>query len=177
MLTRTFQNIRRIREILQVLFKYGFEGVISETALKSLVSERRRALWTRQERPVMEYSRWERIRMVAEELGPTYVKFAQVLSNRADLLPDELITEFEKLQSHVPPFPTAEARRIIEAELGKPIAQVFEYFEDIPIGSASIGQVHLARLTDGAEVVVKVQRPNVERLIHTDLEILKFLTE
>lgn len=177
MLTKTFQNIRRIREILRVLFKYGFEEVISETALKSLVSERRRALWIRQERPVMEYSRWERIRMVAEELGPTYVKFAQVLSNRADLLPDELITEFEKLQSHVPPFPTDDARRIIEEELGSAIPNLFAYFEDVPIGSASIGQVHLARLTNGAEVVVKVQRPNVARLIQTDLEILKFLTE
>lgn len=175
MINRTIKNIRRTREILGILLKYGFEEVISETALRNLVSEKRRARWSREDRSVLEFSRWERIRMAVEELGPTFIKFAQVLSNRPDLLPNELIVEFEKLQSSVPPFEIEIAKNIIETELGKPILEVFQTFQDQPIGSASIGQVHKARLQDGTAVVVKVQRPNVQRQIETDLEILKFI--
>lgn len=171
----TLRNLRRTREILSIIWKYGFEELIFETPLRNLVSERRRSRWTREDRPVMEFSRWERIRMAAEELGPTFIKFAQVLSNRGDLLPDDLISEFEKLQSHVPPFDTAVAKQIIEREFGKPLSDLFTEFVDKPIGSASIGQVHLARLHDGQNVVIKVQRPKVRRQIETDLEILKFL--
>lgn len=177
LLDQTFRNLRRTREIIRVFFKYGFESLISETTLRRFVSERRQLAWRRQERPVLEFTRWERIRMMAEELGPTFIKFAQVLSNRGDLLPDALITEFEKLQSTVPPFSSERARQIIERELGKNLDELFESFEDVPIGSASIGQVHLARLRDGTDVVVKVQRPNVHRQIETDLEILKFLAD
>ena len=101
--------------------------------------------------------------MAAEEMGPTFVKLAQVLSNRPDIIPDGLILEFEKLQSNVPPFPTKKAIEIIEEETGKKISEMFSYFEEKVIGSASIGQVHRARLITGEEVVVKVQRPAVSR--------------
>ncbi len=111
--------------------------------------------------------------MAAEELGPTFVKLCQVMSNRPDLLPEELIFEFQKLQSDVPPFPTKKAIEVIESESGKKIKEIFSYFEEKVIGSASIGQVHRARLATGEEVVVKVQRPGVRKQIESDLQIIK----
>lgn len=85
---QTFRNLGRTREIIQVLIKYGFEDVITNSTLRNFVPESGRVTWVRQERPVFEYTRWERIRMVVEELGPTFVKLAQILSNRPDLLPE-----------------------------------------------------------------------------------------
>lgn len=166
-----------MREITRILWNYGFEDVVTETSLQSFVSEKRRLTWIRSDKPVFEYTRWERIRMATEELGPTFVKFAQVLSNRPDILPEDLVGEFEKLQSNVPPFPSNEAKAIIERELGKPLDQIFEFFSDIPIGSASIGQVHTARLRTGEEVVVKVQRPNVKKQVAIDLQLMRDLVQ
>lgn len=170
---RTIQNIRRMRELVGVLFKYGFEDVVTHTQLRRFVSRKRRIKWTRRGKPVFEYSRFERIRMAAEELGPTFVKLCQVLSNRPDIIPDGLIAEFEKLQSNVPPFPTKKAIATIEKETGKNISEIFSFFEETPLGSASIGQVHRARLVSGEEVVVKIQRPGVRKQIESDLQIIK----
>ncbi len=170
---QTIKNLKRTREIIGVLVKYGFEDVVSNTALQKLVPKRSQVKWLREERPVFEYSRWERIRLVCEELGPSFIKFAQVLSNRPDILPDPLITEFQKLQSDVPPFEFTKVVEIVEAEMGKHLNEVFDYFREIPIGSASIGQVHLAKLKNGDEVVVKVQRPNVKKIVETDLAIMR----
>ncbi len=174
-ITRTIKNIRRIRAVIGVLFKYGFEDLVTHSRLRGLVSQKRRLTWQRRGRPVFEYSRWERVRMAAEELGPTFVKLCQVLSNRPDILPEELINELQKLQSNVPPFPTEEAIAVIEHETGKKIEELFSYFENDVIGSASIGQVHRARLITGEEVVVKVQRPGVREQIQSDLQIIKDL--
>ena len=170
----TISNLARIRQVAEVLLRYGFEDVVTNTPLQRLVSQRRRVRWQQGgERAVFETTRWERIRLIIEELGPTFIKLAQALSNRADLLPQALIDEFEKLQSNVPPFPVAEARALIEAELGRPLMDVFSEFDDVPIGSASIGQVHRARLlVGGDEVVVKVQRPGVRDKVQSDLRLL-----
>ncbi|RZK20458.1 MAG: AarF/ABC1/UbiB kinase family protein [Hymenobacter sp.] len=169
----TLSNLTRIRQVAEVLLRYGFEDVVTNTPLRRLVSQKRRLRWLEQdERPVFETTRWERIRLIIEELGPTFIKLAQALSNRADLLPEALIDEFEKLQSNVPPFPVEEARQLIEHELGCPLAEVFTEFDDVPIGSASIGQVHRARLLSGEEVVVKVQRPGVRDKVEGDLRLL-----
>ncbi|MEM0998671.1 MAG: AarF/ABC1/UbiB kinase family protein [Bacteroidota bacterium] len=166
-----------MREVIGVLFKYGFEDVVTHTQLRRFVTRRRRLKWTRRGRPVFEYSRYERIRMAAEELGPTFVKLCQVMSNRQDLLPEELILEFQKLQSNVPPFPTPKAIEVIETETGKKIDEIFSYFEEEVLGSASIGQVHRARLITGEEVVVKVQRPGVRKQIESDLQIIKDIVQ
>lgn len=171
----SLNNFRRLREITGILLKYGFEDAVTATSLQGFVSEKRKLTWLRSEKPVFEYTRWERIRMATEELGPTFVKFAQVLSNRADLLPDDLVRELEKLQSSVPPFDTEIAKEIIEKELKIKIEDFFEYFGETPIGSASIGQVHLARLKNGEQVVVKIQRPNVKKQIETDLALMRDL--
>src|SRR5579872_6376268 len=152
----TFRNLNRTREIIGVLIKYGFEDFVANSTLRNLVTEGMRLSWLRDEKPVLEYTRWERVRMAAEELGPTFIKLAQILSNRPDIIPEELVKEFEKLQDKVPPFGFVEVKRIVETETGKQLTQIFEQFEEVPIASASIGQVHKAKLKSGEEVVVKV---------------------
>lgn len=168
----TFQNISRVREIIAVLVKYGFEDIVTNSTLRNFVSEKGRITWTRQEKPVFQYTRWERIRMVCEELGPTFIKLAQVLSNRPDMLPAPLITELEKLQDDVPAFSYEEVRETIELETGKKLEDVFQAFNEKPLATASIGQVHKARLIGGKEVVVKIQRPGVKEMVYQDLAIL-----
>jgi ubiquinone biosynthesis protein len=124
--------------------------------------------WTR-DRSV---GRGERIRLSLVELGPVFVKFGQVLSTRRDLLPLDIADELAKLQDRVPPFPGAEARAMVEASLGKPVTELFASFDETPLASASIAQVHAAKLKDGREVVVKVLRPGVEQRIQADLDVL-----
>ena len=170
---KTIKNIKRIRQVVQILVKYGFEDVVANTVLIKLVPRRTQLSWKRKDRPVFEYSRWERIRMVFEELGATFIKLAQVLSDRPDILPEPLIKEFQKLQSQVPPFEFSEVESIIQSETGKKIEDLYEWFDEETIGSASIGQVHRAKLKTGEHVVVKVQRPGVKELVDTDLRILK----
>ncbi|OGX91185.1 ABC1 kinase family protein [Hymenobacter coccineus] len=172
MFKNTISNLTRLKEVGEVLLKYGFEDVVTTTPLRRLVGAGRRVSWQRAERTVFDTTRWERARLVIEELGPTFIKLAQALSNRADLLPEALIDEFEKLQSNVPPFDVAVARQIVAAELGQPLEEVFSAFDDVPIGSASIGQVHRARLRTGEDVVVKIQRPGVQDKVRGDLALL-----
>ena len=159
--------------MIQILLKYGFEDVVVNTQLKNLIPQNKKLNWSRQDKSIFEYSRWERVRMMTEELGATFIKLAQVLSNRPDILPAELILELEKLQDEAAPFEGSRAKEIIEQETGQPLEEVFSYFEDRPMGSASIGQVHRARLMDGQDVVIKVRRPKVKQLVRTDLELLK----
>jgi len=172
MFKNTISNLSRIRQVAEVLLRYGFEDVVTTTPLRRLVSQSRRLKWQHEDRQVFETTRWERVRLIIEELGPTFIKLAQAMSNRADLLPEALIDEFEKLQSNVPPFDVVLARQIIEEELGRPISEVFSEFDDVTLGSASIGQVHRARLLTGEEVVVKVQRPGVREKVRSDLALL-----
>jgi len=169
----TIRNLGRLRQIMSVFVKYGFEDLIANSTLRNLVPEALRLKWMRQEQPALQYSRFERIRMAAEELGPTFVKLAQVLSNRPDIIPDGLVKEFEKLQDRVPPFDGETARNMVELEIGRPIEEVFQWFNDVPLASASIGQVHRACLIDGTEVVVKVQRPEVQATVERDLQLLQ----
>lgn len=113
--------------------------------------------------------------MALEELGPTFVKLGQILSTRPDLIPVEFIQELSKLQDHVPPFPYPEVEQIIESELGTPLGNIFQHLKETPLASASLGQVHRARFADGEEVVVKVQRPGIQRTIEVDMEIMLHL--
>jgi ubiquinone biosynthesis protein len=107
-----------------------------------------------------------------EELGPTFIKFGQIISTRPDLLPADFISELTRLQDSVPPEPWEPIKACVEEELGQPIEQLFASFDPTPIAAASLGQVHAATLADGEEVIVKVQRPNIERTIDVDLDIL-----
>jgi len=114
-----------------------------------------------------------RIRKALEDLGPIYVKFGQILSTRRDLLPDDIAEELARLQDRVPPFPGARAKAMIEAAQGQPVSEVFLAFDETPLASASIAQVHAARLHDGTDVVVKVLRPNIRQYIRRDVSLLR----
>jgi len=119
LLSRPVQNLNRIRQIINILLKYGFEDIIANSALKNLIPASSQANWLRDDQQVLELSRWERLRIVIEELGPTFIKLAQVLSNRPDVFPDALIKQFEQLQNNVPRFESSIAIEIIESETGK----------------------------------------------------------
>ncbi|MGB7932820.1 MAG: ubiquinone biosynthesis regulatory protein kinase UbiB [Gammaproteobacteria bacterium] len=114
-----------------------------------------------------------RIRKALEDLGPIYVKFGQILSTRRDLLPDDIAEELARLQDRVPPFPGVRAKAMIEAAQGQPVGEVFLAFDETPLASASIAQVHAARLHDGTDVVVKVLRPNIRQYIRRDVSLLR----
>ncbi|CAG1018403.1 partial aarF domain-containing kinase, partial [Burkholderiaceae bacterium] len=116
-----------------------------------------------------------RLRLALERLGPIFVKFGQVLSTRRDLLPPDVADELAKLQDRVPPFPAAEARVLVERAFGRPIEALFDDFQPEPVASASIAQVHFARLKDGREVAVKVLRPGMLAVIDDDLSLMRTL--
>ena len=118
-------------------------------------------------------SRGARLRQALESLGPIFIKFGQMLSTRRDLLPPDLADELALLQDRVPPFPTEQALEVLEGFYGKPIDTVFDDFERTPVASASVAQVHFARLPDGTDVAVKVLRPGIERVIEHDLALLE----
>lgn len=118
-----------------------------------------------------------RIRRALEDLGPIFVKFGQALSTRPDLLPPDIAEELARLQDSVPPFPGLEARMLIEQAYGKPLGEMFAEFDETPLGSASIAQVHAARLHDGKQVVVKVVRPAIEKTIQRDIGLLYILAD
>ena len=113
-----------------------------------------------------------RNRRALEDLGPIFIKFGQILSTRRDLLPDEVAVELAKLQDQVPPFPGKSARLMIEKALGDRIENLFLEFDEEPLASASIAQVHTAKLKDGSDVVVKVVRPGIEKTIRRDVDLL-----
>ncbi len=173
--SRTYRHMNRYRQILSILFKYGFSDLVDRINagryLKLGLRMISRKHWERMEK----LTQSERIRMAIEELGPTFVKLAQILSTRPDLIPLQYLQELEKLQDQVPPFPFLQVKEIVEDELKAPLDRKFEQFEKTPLAAASIGQVHRARLPGGEEVVVKVQRPRIRKIIGVDLEILYHL--
>ncbi len=121
--------------------------------------------------------RAERLRRVLEELGPIYVKLGQLLSTRRDMLPEDIAIELSKLQDAVPPFPGRQAKQIVERSLGRPVTELFQSFDETPLASASIAQVHAARMHDGREIIVKVVRPGIETVIRRDLGIMYVLAD
>lgn len=170
-----FKILRRYREIVGVLIKYGLQDLLADAG----VSIRAKIIEAFMPKDIVEtihhQTKWERIRLAVEELGTTYIKLAQILSNRPDVIPIELVEQFEKLQTHVPPFPGKIARETIETELGKKIDDVFIDFEEEPFASASIAQVHRAKLKDGSRVVIKVRRPDILEKIELDIIIMKYI--
>jgi len=172
---RTYRHIQRYRQILTVLFKYGFGDLVDTLKIEQYL-EIGLQMISRKRREKMEtLTRAERVRMAMEELGPSFIKMGQILSTRPDLLPVEFILELEKLQDHVPPFEYTQVEMIIETELGTQLDNILKDFEEASLASASIGQVHRARLADGEEVVVKIQRPDIRKTVEVDLEIMLHL--
>jgi ubiquinone biosynthesis protein len=168
---RNIRSIRRYRNIIFVLFKYGFDHLLEYLNLSHLVARSKR-LVRRDTAIIASYSPAERMRMALEELGPTFVKLGQLLSTRPDVIPVNYADEFAKLQDNVPSFSYEEIREQIRIELGGEIEQFFASFDKESIAAASIAQVHKARLLSGEEVVVKVRRPGILELIEIDIDAL-----
>ncbi len=119
----------------------------------------------------------ERLAAALQEMGPSFIKLGQALSTRADLFSEEVAADLARLQDHIPAFSGAEARRIIEAELGQPLDALFSSFDDVPVAAASIAQVHFAVTTDGRDVAVKVLRPGIEKAFEQDLDLFYWMAE
>jgi ubiquinone biosynthesis protein len=163
--------LKRYRKIADVLVRHGFGALVAQLGLDQALDLRQR-LAPPPEQPVTRKTAAVHLREAITELGPTYIKFGQIASTRPDMLPPEFINELAGLQDQVPPAPWVEIQAVIEAELGRPLAQLFLVVDPTPIASASLGQVYAALLPDRTEVIVKVQRPNIEQTIETDLAIL-----
>ncbi|MDD9818347.1 MAG: ubiquinone biosynthesis regulatory protein kinase UbiB [Gammaproteobacteria bacterium] len=162
----------RLLYVQRLLVRQGLDEILlAIPVLRRFSFARALFPWNWRRRPYAG-SRGERLRGFLEELGPIYVKLGQILSTRRDLLPGDIAEELAKLQDRVPPFPSAQARKIIEAEYGKGLEEIFADFQDQPLASASIAQVHTAVTKDGREVVVKVVRPAIRARIETDLRFM-----
>ena len=199
----TIKDIIRLREIVRVLTRHGFHVLVRRLSFGARLSGSSEPLLLADEREQPSELEGEegdetlaldahtlelmgedrlsapaRFRRVLEELGPTFIKLGQVMSTRPDIVPSAFVNELKSLQSNVPPLPLEQVRAQVESSLGRPIEEVYEAFAENPIGSASIGQVHRARLKEsGEEVVVKVQRPGIEEKIRADLDILTTLAK
>lgn len=172
---RAYWSLRRYRQILCVLIKYGFGDLLATLKVRHpLVGRlpRWKAL-----KGLEGLSRPERLRLAFEELGPTFIKLGQLLSLRPDLIPPEYATELSKLQDEAAPIPVEGVTEKIEGQLGRPLNRLFLEFEEEPLAAASLAQVHRALLPGGAEIAVKVQRPKVRDVIRADLIILEDLAE
>ena len=166
----SYKNIKRYKEILHVLIKYGFSFAVEKLNMEQVIYK---IPITKTNEDLKYMSIGERIRKVFEELGPTYIKLGQILSTRSDIFDQDVIDELSKLRDNVEEFSTDIAKEIFTTETGLKIEDVFKEFNYKPIAAASIGQVYEAKLYSGKDVIIKIQRPNIEQTIKSDLEILQ----
>ncbi|WP_353573236.1 ubiquinone biosynthesis regulatory protein kinase UbiB [Candidatus Albibeggiatoa sp. nov. BB20] len=173
---RYFHRFLHLLTIYRVIVRYGLDEMAFTTDILRplrLLTYLSPGYWLRPKH----LSRGARLRLALEELGPIFIKFGQILSTRRDLLDDDISTELAKLQDRVTPFDGELARKMIEQGYGHPLEQIFSEFQTEPMASASIAQVHAARLHDGREVIIKVIRPRIAKRIKKDVELLYFVAE
>jgi len=168
------KDLPRYRQILTTLIRYGYRDVVTALHLEGIVGPIERAAWGDEVPP---HDRARRLRLVCEDLGPTFVKLGQVLSTRPDILPEAYTAELSALRDDVRPFPFADVAVILAGEFGKPHTESFATVDPVPTASASISQVHRATLWDGRVVALKVRRPGIEKTVQADLDILKNLAQ
>lgn len=166
--TKKYRHFQRYHEIVTILTKHGFGHLLELSGIHNALH----LPWKKQHMKEAPLGIARRLRMVLEELGPTFIKLGQILSTRPDFLPAIYISQLEMLQDQALPVELAEIKQTFEKELGQPFEKIFARFNPSPLASASIGQVHEALLFTGEHVVVKVQRIGLTKQIETDLEIL-----
>ena len=172
---RTYRHLNRYRQILTILFKFGFGDLLEMLKIDQYIEVGLQMISKKREVRIERLTKPQGLRMAFEELGPTYIKLGQILSTRPDLVPMEFIQELSKLQDNVPAFSFDHVRKVIVSEFGCAPEDLFDELDDQPLASASIGQVHRAVLKDGEAVAVKFQRPSIRKIIEVDLEIMLHL--
>jgi ubiquinone biosynthesis protein len=174
--SKRYRHLWRYQQIIAIILKYGFENIIDSMNIDHYIESGLGLIpFVNKHEKVEKLSKNQRIRMVFEELGPTFIKMGQILSSRPDLIPVDLLNELSKLQDHVPPFEFEHVKSIIASEFGRPHDKVFKSMEEMPFASASIGQVHRAQINNNDQIAVKIQRPGIRKIIETDLEIILHL--
>ncbi len=172
-INRNIRSLKRYRQVLGTLIKYGFGHIVEQLNIDYYIELGKRivSLGTAS-RELERLTQAARFRLALEELGPTFIKLGQLLSTRADIVPPDVLEELQQLQDHIPAVPTEQIMAQIHRELGYPVEELFETFEDTPLATASIAQVHRATLKNGEQIVCKVRRPNIESVIETDTDIM-----
>ena len=170
---RNIRTIRRYRTILGVLIKYGFGHFVEQLNIDYYLELGKRFVTLDKiPKDLERLSQPQRLRLAMEELGPTFIKLGQLLSTRPDVLGSEYIQEFSKLQDKVPAVSFEEINAQIQRELGYPAEELFAEFSTKPLAAASIAQVHRGKLRSGEEVVFKVRRPGIVKIVETDIDVL-----
>lgn len=167
---KALANVGRMREISSAVTRYGFGEILHRIGLGASKEVQDDGQTKLRSAP-------ERLRLLFENLGPTFIKIGQLASARPDLIPKEFIEELQKLQDKVDTLPYATIKTLVEANFSKPIESMFSSFDTLPLASASIAQVHAARTLTGEDVVLKIQKPDVERILQKDFEILSLIAE
>lgn len=174
---KTIRNTKRFTEIVKVLSKFGFRQIVLDTGLNRLLGHTKNDV----EVDLTEHSKslpaQVRLRMVLEELGPTFIKLGQLLSTRPDLIPPEWAEEFKKLQDNCKQVPFSEIHEVLNLEFPGRLGLIFSAIEETPLAAASIAQVHKATLIDGTGVVIKVLRPGARALIEEDMDLVEMLAQ
>ncbi len=165
------RQLARYRKIAEVLARHGFGAIVAELGLEGALRVPARII-RREPEPITPRNAAVHLRLALEELGPTFIKIGQLVSTRPEILPPAFINELSKLQDEVPPAPWQDVQGLLEKELRSPVGDVFSSLDTTPIASASLAQVYAASLPDDTPVVVKVQRPGIEKVVETDLAIL-----
>ncbi len=176
-ITRTIRNTKRVAEIIKVLTKFGFRQLVQDTGLNRLLGGAKEEVDTLAGNGDETLPRPVRVRMVLEELGPTFIKLGQILSTRPDLIPLEWANEFKKLQDNCQQVPFAEIYHVLTLEFPGRLELLFSAVEETPLAAASIAQVHRATMKDGTPVVVKVIRPGARGLIEEDMSLVESLAQ
>ena len=169
---KELEKIKRIKKLSDVLMKYGFEEILSRSELEKRLPKRIAGRNREKIKDIKSRTIYERVRMALEEMGPAYVKFGQMLSNRNDILPEEMISELQKLQDEVE-IQEVDIRKKLAGELNIVPEEYFQSIDEEPMASASIGQVFRTVLKNGKKVVLKVRRDNIDTVVETDLVIMK----
>ncbi|MFT5847277.1 MAG: ubiquinone biosynthesis protein [Psychroserpens sp.] len=171
-ISNRYNSVARYNQIIKVLVKYGFDDLVFYMRKEKRYQFFQKFIPRSSKKRAMLHTKWEKMRLVCEELGPTFVKFGQIMSNRPDLIPFDLVFELEKLQNNVPPIPENQAKEIVESQLKDKVENLFAWFDPTPYASASMAQVHKVIMKTGERIILKIQRPGIREIIFEDIKVM-----